>query len=670
MSTQLNVAIKISILSALHFDKRSKRLNVNKKMLWVSIIFLIFTATNAVELSGILKLFTPNDVILSAAADNMVSKLEKEYMKYLETGVETPTFNYLTMQLGSSRNGMNKYVRNIHKLKPVDEFFVCVVCRAMVGVIDRTFRDEQNDLNGPKGDAMAKKIAMDACQRLKIQTKEVCEGLFDGHWPILRYIIENTSVDAKTICSFYIQFTFCNVADHPKFNFNLELDDADQPSIIASKSNRGRKTSKDLNILHLTDIHHDPLYEPGSLAECDEPLCCQRHKSLAIGTSKAAGYWGDYRECDLPWHTVNQAFTHIRQAHADIDYIFQTGDVIDHMIWSTSMAKNKVVYERVVKRIYELFPEVPVYPCIGNHEAHPLNLFSPTYAPDSVNSHWLYEFLYDIWSKWLPADTKETILRGGYYTALARPGYRIISLNNNDCYTDNWWLFYNGTDMKTQLMWLYETLLAAEGANEHVHILAHLPSGDDTCWNVWSREFNRLVRRFRETISGIFNGHSHADEMHVHYTSGGYAVAVTFNGGALTTWTYKNPNYRIYRVEPKTLQVVDHETWIFNLTAANIAGAAESPRWFKEYIFSEEFTDDLSPAGLDNLLEQMADNPRLLEKFWRFKMLSTDQRLRKGCNRSCMLKTICRLAVTVNDQRRRCEELTAKLTKAMDSSYE
>lgn len=72
MSTQLSVAIKISILSALHFDKRRKRLNVNKKMLWVSIIFLIFTATNAVELSGILKLFTPNDVILSAAAGKRV----------------------------------------------------------------------------------------------------------------------------------------------------------------------------------------------------------------------------------------------------------------------------------------------------------------------------------------------------------------------------------------------------------------------------------------------------------------------------------------------------------------------------------------------------------------------------------------------------------------------
>lgn len=176
--------------------------------------------------------------------------------------------------------------------------------------------------------------------------------------------------------------------------------------------------------------------------------------------------------------------------------------------------------------------------------------FSPPYAPSELNSHWLYEYLYNLWSKWLPEDTRETIIKGGYYTVLAKPGFRIISLNNNDCYTNNWWLFYNSSDSKGQLVWLHDTLLAAEQNGEFVHILAHIPSGDSTCWNVWSREYNRIIERFQGIISGIFNGHSHSDEMHVHYSSKGHAMAVSFNGGSLTPWVYKNPNYRIYRVEP------------------------------------------------------------------------------------------------------------------------
>lgn len=136
---------------------------------------------------------------------------------------------------------------------------------------------------------------------------------------------------------------------------------------------------------------------------------------------------------------------------------------------------------------------------------------------------------------------------------LVKPGYRIVSLNNNDCYTDNWWLFYNGSNLKTQLQWLHDILLQAEKDNEKVHVLAHIPSGDGTCWYVWAREYNRLIERFSATISGIFNGHTHKDEMNVHYSAGGHAIGVSWNGGALTTFTDKNPNYRIYEVEPETM---------------------------------------------------------------------------------------------------------------------
>lgn len=174
---------------------------------------------------------------------------------------------------------------------------------------------------------------------------------------------------------------------------------------------------------------------------------------------------------------------------------------------------------------------------------------------DELNVKWLYEHLWSLWQAWLDpndADIKNTILEGGYYTVVPEPGFRIISLNNNDCYLFNWFIFQDGKIAIKQLQWLHDTLLKAEQNNEKVHILAHIPSGSADCWTVWAREYNHLIARFSSTISGIFNGHTHKDEMIVHYSKNGHAAGVSWNGGSLTSYSYKNPNYRIYTVEPVT----------------------------------------------------------------------------------------------------------------------
>lgn len=43
-----------------------------------------------------------------------------------------------------------------------------------------------------------------------------------------------------------------------------------------------------------------------------------------------AGYWGDYRNCDLPWHSVENALEQVLQ-HAKKDgikLVYFTGDII------------------------------------------------------------------------------------------------------------------------------------------------------------------------------------------------------------------------------------------------------------------------------------------------------------------------------------------------------
>lgn len=73
-----------------------------------------------------------------------------------------------------------------------------------------------------------------------------------------------------------------------------------------------------LRILHLTDIHYDPLYKPGSNAVCKDPLCCQ--SGIPAKPENAAGYWGDYNVCDMPRHSVLNLLNHIKHKYVRFNY--------------------------------------------------------------------------------------------------------------------------------------------------------------------------------------------------------------------------------------------------------------------------------------------------------------------------------------------------------------
>lgn len=368
----------------------------------------------------------------------MSDLLEWEYLLLLNKEFPTPKLDYPSKEISrwhsmgklrnSRKNGVaanyigsrgllgknytsRSWLMEHHKtITAFDELFYCTTCQALVKVLVRTVRDNalgvrrinskqmkdddsfqlnlMSMMRQPRGQGtvdgksfLIQQIFLDACERLQIQTREVCSGLFFSNWPLLRHIINNTNIDPNAICSLVFQFDFCHVENESKNDWSVEIASMETTSTEMNQMNDGpkdqmpMKTENDLHILHLTDIHYDPWYTPGSSAECNEPLCCQRFNSYDLDYSNGAGFWGDYRDCDLPWHTLVQSLKHIKAQHGSkLDFIIQTGDVIDHMIWETSVSKNKAVYDRVTHKIYELFPDVPVYPCIGNHEPHPLNV--------------------------------------------------------------------------------------------------------------------------------------------------------------------------------------------------------------------------------------------------------------------------------------------------------
>ena len=51
------------------------------------------------------------------------------------------------------------------------------------------------------------------------------------------------------------------------------------------------------------------------------------------------------------------------------------------------------------------FPNITVYPCLGNHDYHPKHLMPP--KPNEI-----YEQVGDLWSRWLPSDAVATFKQG------------------------------------------------------------------------------------------------------------------------------------------------------------------------------------------------------------------------------------------------------------------
>lgn len=75
-------------------------------------------------------------------------------------------------------------------------------------------------------------------------------------------------------------------------------------------------------LVQITDIHIDPYYEPGSEAQCGEPLCCRSTNGIAKSKDRAAGIWGDYRNCDTPVQTLRHVLKHINEIHSDVRSVF------------------------------------------------------------------------------------------------------------------------------------------------------------------------------------------------------------------------------------------------------------------------------------------------------------------------------------------------------------
>ncbi|GFS10966.1 sphingomyelin phosphodiesterase [Elysia marginata] len=204
---------------------------------------------------------------------------------------------------------------------------------------------------------------------------------------------------------------------------------------------------------------------------------------------------------------------------------------------------------------------------------------------------WLYDPVTKIWGRALPQEALHTVRSCAGYSVSPYKGFRIISVNNNYCNKDNYWLLLNATDPCGTLQWLISELQNAEDNNEKVHLLLHLPPGEAGCLMVWSHNFYDIINRYENTVVNQFYGHSHRDWFELFYDTRDFQRPINFGfvAPAVTSIDRTNPVYRIYTVdgnyEGSSWAVIDYTNYFLNLTEANLQEKATwtyayNPKWY------------------------------------------------------------------------------------------
>ncbi|XP_061757143.1 acid sphingomyelinase-like phosphodiesterase 3a [Nerophis ophidion] len=345
---------------------------------------------------------------------------------------------------------------------------------------------------------------------------------------------------------------------------------------------------------HITDLHLDPTYH---LTPDPTKVCFSSKGEPATD----AGLFGAF-PCDSPYSLIQSVFLHMDHLVQPEDFFIWTGDSPPHVPvdeLSTEMVIQ--VMSNMTQTIRQHFPNITVYPAVGNHDYWPQDQM-----PTSTND--IYKAAARLWKPWLQTDALQTLREGGFYSQLVYPGLRVVSVNSILYYGPNE-ATANISDPAGQFEWLEDTLKRAEQQMEKVFIISHIPIGflpfARNTTAIRKADNERLVDIFRahsSVIAGQFYGHTHRDSIMVLLDQKGKPVNSVFVSPAVTPFKdvytpySNNPAVRLYLYDMDDFGILDIWQYYLNLTEANLKQRAD---WKLEYTMTDTFgLTDLRPASL------------------------------------------------------------------------
>jgi len=494
--------------------------------------------------------------------------------------------------------------RKLHALSRLPEV-KCSECVLLLGSLQSLYRE------GHSLEEVAE-VVTDLCVATALYPDDVCSGMVDVCAEEFMYVLNNTVHSLKTVCDL-----FFGACDSPMPEWDLEIPGG-KPPRTPRVPNEGPRTFR---VVQFGDTHTEPRYNEGSNAVCAYPNCCQAEydeDAEGDGPAPCGRYGNELGKCDVPDRTLEAALAAAVALRPDVVYF--SGDIPPHNAWLQTHDYNIQRIRDTTDLLKRYFPDTPIVYSVGNHEAAPVNSFRvPAVYDDGYRMDYLYSVLAEIWNGvGVPEDSLEDVRTGGYYTWLLMPGLRVVSLNTNYGWYQNWWVLMEHEDPTDQLQWLADVLKEAEDNAEKVHIVSHHDPGK--MMNSFSSVLNKLLTRFESTVAGVFTGHTHTDELTVSFdpSDNTRPVAVTYLAPSLSSNGDKSPSFRVYEIDGgysgATFEVVDSLTYSPNLTLANQGADPDFPL---AYSAKEAYNlESLSPENWADAAWKMAADDDLLYEYF------------------------------------------------------
>ncbi|PQE31651.1 acid sphingomyelinase protein [Rutstroemia sp. NJR-2017a WRK4] len=496
------------------------------------------------------------------------------------------------------------------------------------------------------GDTAFVTTLTEICNLSGVDDPDVCAGAIGLEGPIIAKDLRDMSIQSHTSELFCIRFF--GLCSYPAVTpYTVPF-----PSPKPSTQRPAVSGKTPLKIVHYSDIHVDPFYQTGANYNCTKPICCRAYTSAdaAGNTQFPAGQYGN-SECDAPVSLEQSMYAAIQSITPDAIASIFTGDIVDHAVWLTNETQN-------IKDINDAYSRMSglkqVFGTAGNHESSPANAFPPT-ARNVKDQQWVYDTLSADWSSFIGASAQTADSFGAYSSLVSGQNLRIISINTNLYFTENYWMYEKTmeTDPSGQLAWLVQELQSAETAGERVYIIGHGPPGQSDIFHDGSNYLNQIYNRYSATIAALFFGHTHVDQFEIGYSSYSAqtyanALEVSYIAPSLTP-TSGYPAFRVYSVDPVTFGVLDFTTYIADMT---LTGQQTSAPVWKEYysakaaygpLVTPPLTDpaaELTPAFWHNVTEVLASNATAFAEYYARK----SRGFKVGtCTGDCTTAEICQM---------------------------
>ena len=282
-------------------------------------------------------------------------------------------------------------------------------------------------------------------------------------------------------------------------------------------------------------------------------------------------------------------------------FIIYTGDLPDHH--PDNGPNHDTNIRTVLDELLEIAGPIPLFYAPGNNDPRGGDYDPYTDANcetplDLVGANSGY-----------PAPNAETIYSNnqalGYYSARPFEGLRIIALNTvmfsgrhesqypSHCVHDT---LNQEQEAQEQLSWLKGELAAAKSNKEKAYIIMHIPPGVDayqgnSMWknHAWEDSLLLYADQYSATISGVFFGHTHMDEIR-RLTLPNDATkfsAVAISAPGISPIFNNNPGFKTvyYNKKYEAIDYITHYTYLVN----GVWGVNNTSWGDSTYTFSESY---------------------------------------------------------------------------------